>query len=126
MFKLIKAFLWTFQPNYNYYDLLCVTFEKYVKSWRARHLHWSLPDSGGVQNLERTNNVERPIFQNFEITNIKLEKNELFDYFIYEFIFYFYFFKLLEHSKYLIIFPNYKIFLDFLNCQISETLWFYK
>ena len=51
-----------------------------------------------------------PLFRNFEITNIKIAKDELFDYFIYEFIFYYYFFKLLEHSKYLMIFPNYKIF----------------
>ena len=71
---------------------------------------------GGVQNLEGSN-VERPIFQNFKIANIKKAKNELFDYFIYDF-----FSKLLEHSKYLIIFPNYKMFLNFLNCQISEIL----
>ena len=62
---------------------------------------------GEVQNLEWSN-VERPIFRN-KITNIKM-KDELFDYFIYEFIFHYYFLKLLEQSKYLIIFPNYKIF----------------
>ena len=64
---------------------------------------------GGVQNLERSN-VERSIFRNFKITNIKIAKDELLDYFIHEFIFYYYFFKLLHHSKYLIIFTNYKIF----------------
>ena len=64
---------------------------------------------GGGQHLERPN-IERPIFRNFEISNIKIAKNELFDYFIYEFVFYYDFFKLLEHSKYLTIFPN------FLNC----------
>ena len=63
----------------------------------------------GVQNLEWSN-VERLIFRNFKITNITIAKDELFDYFIYEFIFYYYFFKLPEHSKYLIVFPNYKIF----------------
>ena len=47
---------------------------------------------------------------------LKIAKDELFDYFIYEFIFYYYFFKLIEQSKYLIIFPNYEIFLNFLNC----------
>ena len=64
---------------------------------------------GGVQNLEWSN-VERPIFWNFKITNIKIAKDELFNYFIYEFILYYYFLKLLEHSKYLIILPNCKIF----------------
>ena len=44
----------------------------------------------GIQNLERSN-VERPIFRNLKITNIKTAKDELFDYFIYEFIFYFFF-----------------------------------
>ena len=42
--------------------------------------------TGGVQNLERRN-VERPIFQNFKIANIKVTKYELFDSFIFEFIF---------------------------------------
>ena len=71
--------------------------------------------SGAVQNLEWSN-VERLIFRNSKITNIKMAKDELFDYFIYELIFYYYFFTLLEHSKYLIIFQNYQIFLNFLNC----------
>ena len=41
---------------------------------------------GGGQNLERRN-VERPIFQNFKIKNIKITKDQLFDSFIFEFIF---------------------------------------
>ena len=41
--------------------------------------------SGGGHNLERRN-VERPIFRNFKITNIKITKDELFDSFIFEFI----------------------------------------
>ena len=49
------------------------------------------------------------------MTNINIVTDELFDYFIHEFIFYYNFFQLLEHSKYLIIFPSYKIFLNFLN-----------
>ena len=53
--------------------------------------------------------LERPLFPNFKITNIKIAKDVSFDYFIYEFIFYYYFFKLLENSNYLIIFPNYKV-----------------
>ena len=35
--------------------------------------------------------IERPIFQNFKITNIQIAKDELFDHFIYEFIYYYYF-----------------------------------
>ena len=38
---------------------------------------------GGGQNLERRN-VERPVFRNFEITNIKMKKDELFVHFIFE------------------------------------------
>ena len=71
-------------------------------------------NSGGVQNLDRSN-VERPIFRNFKITNIEIAKDELFDYFIYEFIFYYHFLKLLELLECLIFFPNYKVFLNFLN-----------
>ena len=41
---------------------------------------------GGGKNLERRN-LERPIFRNFKITNIKITKDELFDSFIFEFIF---------------------------------------
>ena len=41
---------------------------------------------GGVQNLEWSN-VERPIFRNFKFTNTKIAKDELFDYFIYDFFF---------------------------------------
>ena len=44
------------------------------------------------------------------ITNIKITKDVLFDYFIYVFFLYYYYFKKIENSKYLIIFPNYKIF----------------
>ena len=55
---------------------------------------WSLniwlANLGGVQNLEWWN-VEQPILRNFKITNIKVVNDELFDYFIYEFIFYYYF-----------------------------------
>ena len=41
---------------------------------------------GGGQNLERRN-VERPIFRNFEIANIKIKKDELFNNFIFELFF---------------------------------------
>ena len=38
---------------------------------------------GGRQNLERRN-IERSIFRNFKITNIKITKDELFDSFIFK------------------------------------------
>ena len=41
---------------------------------------------GGDQNLERRN-VVRPVFRNFEIANIKIMKDELFDTFIFELFF---------------------------------------
>ena len=41
---------------------------------------------GWGQNLKRRN-VERPIFRNFKIANIKITKDELFDNFIFEFNF---------------------------------------
>ena len=53
-------------------------------------------------------NSERPISWNVKITDIKIAKDELFDYSIYTFIFY-HLFELFENSKYLIIFPNYEI-----------------
>ena len=37
---------------------------------------------GEGQHLEQPN-VERPIFRNFEISNIKRTKDELFDFFIF-------------------------------------------
>ena len=43
---------------------------------------------GRGQNLERQN-VERPVFRNFEIANIIIKKDELFDYFIFELFFHF-------------------------------------
>ena len=56
----------------------------------------------GGQNFEQRN-VQQTIFQNFEIAKIKITKNELFDSFIIELIFFF-FEKLFSYSKYLTIF----------------------
>ena len=47
---------------------------------------------GGGQHLEHPN-VELPIFWNFEVSNKKIMKVELFDFLIFEFIFYFYVFQ---------------------------------
>ena len=61
---------------------------------------------GGGQNWERRN-VERPVFRNFEIANIQIKKDELFDNFIFE-LFFPFFRKLFEHLKYLMIFDTVK------------------
>ena len=54
------------------------------------NLHRKLKEKkGGGQILERRN-VERSIFQNFKIANIKITKDELFDNFIFEFNFVFF------------------------------------
>ena len=45
-------------------------------------------ETGGGQNLERPT-VERPIFQNFKVANIKIKKDEFFDNFIFELFFHF-------------------------------------
>ena len=84
--------------------------------------------AGGGQNLERQN-VERSIFRNFEIANIKITKDELIDSFIFDFFFIFE--KLLKHSKYSIIFQivEYWIFkwlIFFLIFLISLILKFWK
>ena len=47
------------------------------------------------------------------------------DYFTYKFIFYYYFFKLLEHSKYLIIFPNFIIIYNLYYIIIKFINFFY-
>ena len=57
-------------------DLWLLT-EKYIRMHTK-----SLFRRGGDQNLERRN-VERPIFRNFKITNIKITKDELFDSFYF-------------------------------------------
>ena len=54
----------------------------------AKHVN-VLMKQGGVQNLERRN-VERRIFRNFKIANIKMTKDELFDNIIFKFNFSFF------------------------------------
>ena len=90
-----------------------------TRNLQGRYLRSPSPISmilwGGGQNLERRN-VERSVFQNFEITNIKMKKDKLFHHFISELFSYFletilqllrtyfYFQKLFEYPKYFIIF----------------------
>ena len=70
--------------------------------------------TGGGQNLERPNE-ERPIFRKFETSNIEITKVELFDFSIFEFIFYFY--DCLNYSNtqntYLIMYHQIRIFWNF-------------
>ena len=72
---------------------------------------------GGVQNLEWST-VERPIFRNFKITNIKIAKDELVDYFIYE-VFSIIFWKTTSTLK---VFNNFSKFHKFSKLLISGTL----
>ena len=51
-------------------------------------MQFKFDKKGRGQNLERRN-VERQIFQNLKIANIKITKDELFYGFIFEFIFHF-------------------------------------
>ena len=79
---------------------------------------------GGVQNLELSN-VERPIFRNLKITNIKIAKDELFDYFIYELIFYYYFLNYLNTQRiwqffYIMKFSKLLYFENFIIFQIRK------
>ena len=78
--------------------------------------------TGGGQHVERPN-VERPIFRDFEILNIKITKVELFDFSIFEFIFYFYdcFNYSDTQNTYVLIYHeirNFWNFDSFTNCQI--------
>ena len=50
--------------------------------------HYFFDKVGGGQNFERRN-VEQPVFRNFKIANIKIQKGELFDNFIFELFFHF-------------------------------------
>ena len=54
--------------------------------------------SGGGQHLEQPNK-ERPIFENFEILNIKRTKDEVFDFFISDFLLNCIFVKIIQTLK---------------------------
>ena len=68
--------------------------------------HFFSPSFSSFVRLEvkirNERNVERLVFRNFKIANIKIKKDELFDNFIFELISFFR--KLFEHRKYLMIF----------------------
>ena len=75
---------------------------------------------GGGRNFERPN-VERPIFRNLKIADVKSYEVQLFDFFIYEIICSF-FFKLFEHS--IFFYPNFNalIFYNSPNLIFFEIL----
>ena len=79
--------------------------------------------SGLGQYLEWSN-VERPIFRNFKMSNIKITKDELLD-FKFSFFFICLFFKFFRTFQIYDNFPNWK-FLEFRwvsNCQTLKTRW---
>ena len=73
-----------------------------------------LAEEGRVQILEWSN-VEWPIFRNVKIMNINIAKDELFDYFIYLFIFYYFF---LNFQIFLIV--EFRKLYNFLNKKINS------
>ena len=84
-------------------------------------------NSGGGQPFEQVN-IERTILRNFEVPNIKRMKDELFDFFNFEFFLFSYLFKLFEHLKYTIIhkIANLWNFNSFVNCKILKILYLSK
>ena len=82
-------FVFDFRPGWNErYYLFGDSFRDW--QWKLRFLiNTSIFWRSGGQNLERRN-VERPIFRNFKIANIKITENKLFDNFIFEFNFSFF------------------------------------
>ena len=93
--------------------------EKYFKSFESLLRKKTLKKRGGVQNLEWSD-VERPIFRDFKITNIEIAKDELFNYFICEFIFYYYFFKVFDNFSKLYNFSKLSKLLNFWNFMIFQ------
>ena len=71
---------------------LCVfrSVKKFEETqWIFRYISYKCEKWVGVK-IWNDQNSERPIFRNFEISNIKITKVELFDFLIFGFIFYFY------------------------------------
>ena len=87
----------------NLYNLpLWQALTKPEASYRPRRDNDNSDERGGGQNWKLLN-VERPIFRNFPIVIIKIQKGELFDNFIFK-LFTSIFWKLFQHLKYLMIF----------------------
>ena len=101
--------LWVLSLNIE--NIAYIAIQEPQKIWKLQKTSKITHVLGRVQNLEWLN-VKWPIFRKFKITNIKIAKDELFDYFIYVFVLIIFlnFLKLLQHLKYLTIFTNYKIF----------------
>ena len=100
--------------NSSFGTLICAILEFWNIDYSTFRLSKFWNDDFGTQhtmhrcqNLERWN-VKRPIFRNFNIANIKVTKDELFDSFIFEFHF-------------LEIMWTPKIFNNFLSCDINFT-----
>ena len=89
IFEMVELFVFIFQIV-KFYKI--VSYSKlvnyYLENWLILQIinfwHWKF--LGGIQIIEWSN-VERPGFRNVKITNIKIMKDKLFHFFIYEFIF---------------------------------------
>ena len=55
-----------------------------LRRWETK---WAEIEGGG-ENAERRN-IERPLFRNFKIANIRIMKDELFDSFVFDFFLFF-------------------------------------
>ena len=76
-------YIWSLHKLQNDYAI-CIF---YSVSKKILNKEISLGGGGGQNLIGR--NVERPVFRNFEITNIKMKKDEWFDHFIFELFFIF-------------------------------------
>ena len=105
-------------------SLICSTLLDFPQEIRAA---LKRPRSKG-QHFEQRN-VERPMFRNFEISNIKRTKDELFDFFSnFELIFLFlYLFQLFKQSKYMIIYKIKNLWnFEFFQIYKIKNLWNFK
>ena len=82
-------------------------------------------NSGGGQNFKQAN-VERPIFGNKKIANVKRYEIQLFDFFIYEIIFLF-FLNYLNTQIFFVFFFNFnaRIFYNFPNLIFFNLKFFF-
>ena len=75
-----------FRGSMLHWENILFIVNKYFVGFNEKNVWLSLTNFswGGGQNLEQSN-VEWAIFQNYKIANIKITKDELFDFFDFEF-----------------------------------------
>ena len=123
-FKLTLDFSSCYYYYYDYYYYLICNILICQFFYRHCTRFWTITKKDGVQHLEQPN-VARPIFRDFEISNIKIPKVEVFDFSNFEFIFHFY--DCLNYSNtqntHMIIYHEIRNFWNFdsvRNCQILK------